>query len=100
MLLLASREQLRTTLGTNDRLGKWVHPVENQDQQSPPKRIVEELFRVHKKQRYCDTVHAAIVLRKVEDIGDILKNESGQLQCPVFKEMIDWIGQKTGVTAY
>ncbi len=101
MTLLAAKTQLRAFLGTTDELvNKWVHPVENQNQQSPPKRVVEGLFMTYKKRAYRDTVDAPAVLRRVDDIRAILRNKRGQPQCPVFEQMIDWIGQKTGVTAF
>lgn len=96
MLLLAAREELRIVLGTTDALGNWLHPVEDQNQIKPPKYIVEELFRVKKGRSYRDTVHAKAVLEKVADIKTILYHNGNQLQCPVFKELMDWIGTKTG----
>lgn len=101
MLLLASVDGLRRFLGTKDTLGKWRHPVEDQNQTKPPKRVIEYLFRTKKHQCYLDTVHARAVLKQVEDIKeDLLYGKSGQLECPVFKEMLDWISSKTGVKAY
>jgi hypothetical protein len=44
MLLLAAKDALRQYLGTSQRLGKWRTPVEDQNQQQPPKKIVERLF--------------------------------------------------------
>src|SRR5262249_50128074 len=41
-LLLACPDQLRSRLRTQDALnGRWRHPVENQNDGQPPKRIVE-----------------------------------------------------------
>jgi len=100
MLLLAAREALKIVLGTPDKLGGWRHPVEDQDQEKPPKHVVEELFLSKRKLRYRDTVHAKAVLEKVSDIRTILFSNDGHSQCPVFKEMLDWIGEKTGVRAY
>jgi hypothetical protein len=99
-LLLAAVDELRQTLGTEETLGKWRHPVEDQNQQKPPKYVVEELFRTKKGRCYRDTVHARAVLEKVTDIKKLLFNSSGQLECPVFKETMDWIANRTGVPAY
>jgi hypothetical protein len=93
-------DELRQTLGTEETLGKWRHPVEDQNQQKPPKYVVEDLFRTKKGRCYRDTVHAKAVLEKVADIKKILFSSSGQLECPVFKETMDWIGERTGVAAY
>jgi hypothetical protein len=98
-LLLAAVDELRQTLGTEETLGKWRHPVEDQNQQKPPKYVVEELFRTKKGRCYRDTVHARAVLEKVTDIKKLLFNSSGQLECPVFKETMDWIANRTGVPA-
>jgi len=100
MLLLAARDELRGVLGTSEALGNWRHPVEEQNQTKPPKYVVNELFRTKTGRRYCDTVHAKAVLEKVPDIKTILYCKGNQLQCPVFKELMDWIGNKTGVPAY
>lgn len=100
MLLLAAKDELREVLGTPDALDKWRHPVEDQNQMKPPKYIVEDLFRTKKGIGYRDTIHAKAVLDKVVDIKTILYRNDNQLQCPVFKEMMDWIGEKTGVCAY
>jgi len=100
-LLLAAVDELRQVLGTTEKLeNKWRHPVENQNQHKPPKYVVEELFRTRTGRCYRDTRHAGIVLGKVADIKKLLFNSSGQLECPVFKETMDWIGEKTGVAAY
>lgn len=103
MLLLAAKDQLRDVLGTKDRLGNWRAPVEEQDQQGRhPKRIVEELFRTKTapKRAYRDTKDAPAVMRKVRDIRQIVFLESGIVNCPLFKEMLDWVGGMTGVPAY
>ena len=100
VLLLAAREELRAYLGTSDRLGGWRHPVEEQNQQRPPKHIVKNLFVRYKNCGYRETVDAPSVLRRVTDIAGLLYNDKHRLQCPVFKEMLDWVGAKTGVPAY
>ena len=102
MLLLAAQEQLRSYLGTSDQLGGWRNPVEEQNQNQPPKHIVEELFRTKSARRrsYRDTKDASAILRKVTDIKTIIYNSRGQVQCPVFKTMLDWISEQTGIVAY
>jgi hypothetical protein len=98
MLLLEARDQLREVLETQDALGNWRMPVEDQNQTKPPKHVVEDLFRTKKRKRYCDTIHMRAVLEKVSDIKTILYRDG--LQCCVFKELMDWIGDKTGIPAY
>ena len=100
MLLLAAREQLCKHLGTPDRLGSWVHPVENQNQNRPPKRVIEELYLTYKRRAYRDTKDAGAVLGNVNNLRQIIHPQSGQLECPIFKEMLDWVGSQTGVPAY
>lgn len=100
MLLLAAKEQLRAYLRTPDQLGSWRSPVEDQNQQQPPRVVVEGLFLSKRGWRYRDTLHAPAVLRRVQNIKDILHNENHQLQCPAFKDMLDWIGVRTAVAAY
>jgi hypothetical protein len=100
MLLLAAKNELRSFLGTSDQLGGWQHPVEGQNQTRPPKRIVEDLFRSRLGRCYRDTVHTKAVLERVIKIADLLYDNAGQLQCPVFKGMMDWISTKTGVAPY
>lgn len=102
MLLLAAKDELRSYLGTPDKLGAWRKPVEDQDQDHPPKRVVEELFitKSRRKRAYRDTVHARAIMAKVADIKQIIYDEHGQVQCPAFKAMLDSIGVRLGVTAY
>ena len=101
VLLLAAVDELRQVLGTTEKLeNNWRHPVEDQNQQKPPKYLVEELFRTKKGRCYRDTRHARAVLEKVTDIKKLLFSSSGQLECPVFKETMDWISERTGIAAY
>jgi hypothetical protein len=100
VLLLAAVDELRQVLGTSDALGKWRHPVEDQNQSNPPKYVVEALFRTKKKQRYRDTTDAKAVLDKVSDIKNLLYKDNNQLECPVFKQTMDWIANQTGVAGY
>lgn len=67
-LLLAAPEQLRQRLGTADALrGAWRNPVEDQDDQRPPKRVVEQLFRRYRhKPGYVDTTDAPWILARAD----------------------------------
>lgn len=94
MLLLAAKVQLREVLGTKDKLGKWREPVEDQDLQEPPKRVVEKLFRskTRKKRSYRDTTDAPAVLKQVTDIHAMLRGGSGACTCPEFVRLLHWLG--------
>ncbi len=48
-LILASGEALSARLGLKSLKQKWVVPVEDQNHDNPPRRVVEELFRECKK---------------------------------------------------
>jgi hypothetical protein len=61
-LLLASEEALFRHLGMERSRVKWKVPVEDQDHDCPPKRIVEQLFEEAGK-RYRDTVDAPRILK-------------------------------------
>lgn len=101
MLLLAAKPQLCEVLG-NSNVSGWVSPVEDQDDTRPPKRVVEDLFRTKSKtrKRYRETIDAVAVLERVNSPWHILFDKSGQEQCPVFREAMDWLGEKTGVPVY
>ncbi len=60
-LVLAARESLRQRLGLASLASSWRIPVEEQNHDHPPKKIVEELFQKH-GQRYRGTVDAPIIL--------------------------------------
>jgi hypothetical protein len=66
VLLLAAPEALRMRLGTRDALhDQWRRTVEDQNDERPPKRIVEELFRRYrKKPDYIDTKDAPWILER------------------------------------
>jgi len=55
MLLLAAKDALRQVIGTTDSLRGWRIPVEDQNDQRPPKRIVEDLFLAKRRRAYRDT---------------------------------------------
>lgn len=64
VLLLACPDQLRQRLGTDHALGQWRSPVEDQNDQQPPKRIVEALFKKYRPKGYVETVDAAWILER------------------------------------
>lgn len=57
---------LRERLKTKDALrDAWRRPVEDQNDQNPPKRVVEELFRRYRrKPGYVDTSDAVWILAR------------------------------------
>lgn len=104
MLLLAASNDLKAFLGTKEDISRrWRQPVEDQNCQHPPKRIVEELFRTKHPKRiaYRDVLHGPQVLGRASGrIESLLFDSNRIVQCPVFKEVLDWIGERTGVPAY
>jgi len=68
VLLLAAPDELRQRLRTTDRLTKgWRKPVEDQNDQRPPKRVVRDLFHKYRRKRgYIDTVDAPWILEKAD----------------------------------
>ena len=65
-LILAAPEQLRDRLKTKDALRDWWRrPVEDQNDDRPPKRVVEDLFKKYRKNaRYVDTSDAVWILER------------------------------------
>ena len=83
-LILASEEALKDHLGANLLEVTWRIPVEDQNHDRPPKRIVEKLFEEHGK-RYRNTVHAHSILgaSSYQDISD---------KCPqCFKPFVEFL---------
>ena len=60
-LLLACKRELAYRLGAENLRVTWRRPVEDQDHNRPPKRVVEDLFARHGK-RYKATVDAPVIL--------------------------------------
>ena len=60
-LLLASGPALESRLGTASLPVTWSVPVEDQNQDDPPKRLIERLFADHHS-KYKDTVDAPLIL--------------------------------------
>jgi hypothetical protein len=63
VLLLAAPDELRQRLGTKEALrGQWRNPVEDQNDQKPPKRVIEALFEKYQGRKYIDTTDASWIL--------------------------------------
>ena len=93
VLLLAATSQLQSRLKMSNRPSGWRRPPEEQNQDRPPKRIVEALFRRELKRSYRENTDSDAILREA-DLREVAE------QCPTFRAMIDWIGEKTGVRGY
>ena len=93
VLLLAATSQLQSRLKMSNRPSGWRRPPEEQNQDRPPKRIVEELFQRELKRSYRENTDSDAILRDA-DLREVAK------QCPAFRAMIDWIGGETGVPGY
>ena len=67
-LLLAAPDALKQRLRTTDALNDhWRKPVEDQNDDKPPKRVVEALFnKYRKKPRYSDTTDAPWILQRAQ----------------------------------
>ena len=93
VLLLAATSQLQSRLKMSNRPSGWRRPPEEQNQDRPPKRIVEELFQRELKRSYRENTDSDAILRDA-DLREVAE------QCSTFRAMIDWIGEKTGVLGY
>ncbi|MDA8424493.1 MAG: DUF4276 family protein [Treponema sp.] len=65
-LLLAAPDALKRRLQTADTLNNhWRRPVEDQNDNNPPKRVVEGLFeKYRRKPKYTDTTDAPWILKR------------------------------------
>lgn len=99
MLLLAVPNELKSRLGMSNKPSGWQRPPEEQNQNRPPKKIIQKLFLEKLRRSYKETVDSHAILSNVS-IRDVLFDEHGRDQCPAFRAMLDWIGDKTGVQAY
>jgi len=70
-LILAAEEALKDRLGVTALARRWRVPVEDQNHDCPPKRIVQELFEKCGK-RYQGTVDAPLILgaSRYQEIAD------------------------------
>ncbi|VXD19332.1 conserved hypothetical protein [Planktothrix serta PCC 8927] len=86
-LVLASENQLRNRLGLKKEqnfLISWTIPVEEQNHDQPPSRIVERLFKAYNK-TYQKTVDSALILGQAnyQDIAE---------RCPqCFKPFVEFL---------
>ena len=64
-LLLAAEDSLKARLRVAKFGLKWKKPVEDQNGERPPSRIVEELFRKHRR-TYHKSTDALFILQKVD----------------------------------
>lgn len=93
VLLLAATSQLQSRLKMPNRPSGWRRPPEEQNQDRPPKRVVEDLFQRELKRSYRENTDSYAILRNA-DLREVAE------QCPTFRAMIAWIGGKTGVRGY
>ena len=93
VLLLAATSQLQSRLKMSSKPSGWRQPPEDQNQNRPPKKIVEELFQRRLKRSYRENADSAAILRDA-DLRQVAQ------QCPTFSAMIAWIEGKTGVSGY
>ncbi len=85
-LVLAAEESLKARLEAPGLERTWRDPVEDQDHDHPPKRVVEQLFKDRNKP-YVDTVDAPVILGSCayQDISD---------RCPqCFKPFVQFLDQ-------
>jgi hypothetical protein len=65
VLLLGAANVLRHRLKTEDGIEKnWRKPAEDQNDNEPPKRVVERLFMKYRRQRYIETIDAPWILER------------------------------------
>lgn len=65
VLLLGAPEVLRQRLKTDENIEKnWRKPVETQNDNEPPKRVVERLFMKYRKKGYIETIDAPWILER------------------------------------
>jgi hypothetical protein len=83
-LILASKKSLESHLGVRQIRAKWHIPVEDQNHDNPPKKIVERLFASYGK-KYNDVTDARRILSK-SDYKDVANKCS---QC--FKPFVDFL---------
>lgn len=85
-LLLAAPQVLARFLGVPSLQPRWRLPVEDQDHDHPPKRVVEQLFSERGK-RYIATFHVPLLL------GEANYTELAE-RCPqCFKPFVEFLAQ-------
>jgi hypothetical protein len=85
-LILASKESLEKRLGVTSLKIEWRLPVEDQNHENPPKKIVEKLFKLQ-NMRYTETIDAPIIL------GSSHYQELTKSCRQCFKPFIDYLEQ-------
>ena len=66
-LLLATPSKLSERLKTKDKLRDWWRqPVEDQNGNEPPKRVVQKLFTQYRGRKYEETVDAVWILERAD----------------------------------
>jgi len=83
-LILAAEEPLAQRLGTKKFAKDWTRPVEDQNNDKPPKRVVEQLFALH-GQFYREAIDAPLILGRA-DYRDIAERCD---QC--FKPFVEFL---------
>ncbi len=83
-LILASPVALANRLGVDNLKIQWKLPVEDQNNDRPPKRVVEDIFSTYHK-RYVDTVDAPAILSQVS-YRELANNCSQH-----FKPLVDFL---------
>ena len=90
VLLLAATSQLQSRLKMkNSHSGR----PEDQNQNKPPKKVIEELFQKNLKRSYREITDSVAILGNAD-----LQEVAGR--CPAFRAVIKWIGAETGVPGY
>ena len=93
VLLLAATSQLQSRLKMRNRPSGWQRPPEDQNQNKPPKKVIEELFQKNLKRSYHEITDSVAILGNA-DLQEVAN------QCPAFRAVINWIGAKTSVPGY
>lgn len=99
LLLAALNHPLQSRRRENDASVKCRFPPEEQNQNRPPKKLVEEFFLATRNRSYREIADSFAILSETT-LPNVLFDGRGNEQCPEFRAMLDWIGQKTGVQAY
>ena len=66
VLLLAATSQLQSRLKMSNKPSGWRQPPEEQNQDRPPKRIVEALFQRELKRSYRENTDSNAILREAD----------------------------------
>lgn len=90
-LLLASENALLSRLGKEKFSQSWADPVEDQNHDKPPKRIVEAIFR-DASMKYKDTADVPWVLKRSSYI-ELIKKCSQNFK-PFIEDLLRILGQE------